>query len=104
MSYPPAAVESKAMRSPSGDQRGVDTSGPPNEVNCEAFELSASQTQISGFPERADRNTILLPSGENCGDWSPRVEEMKGVPVVRGFCIVAVLALLGAGMRQMLRL
>src|SRR5258708_7218258 len=104
MSYSPSAFESKAMRLPSGDQRGVVTSAPPKEVNCAAFEPSASQTQISGLPERADSNAILLPSGEKYGEWSPRVEEMKGVAVVCGFCKVPVPALRGAGMRQMLRL
>ena len=53
------------MRSPSGDQRGVVTSGPPKEVNWTEFEPSLSHTQISGFPERSDIKAILLPSGEN---------------------------------------
>src|SRR6516225_4076294 len=103
MSYSPAASESKAILPPSGDQRGVVTSGPPKEVNCTAFEPSLSQTQISGCPERADMKAIFLPSGENCGARSLLLEEMKGVAVLRGsFFRVPTLGLPGAAIRQML--
>jgi hypothetical protein len=64
------------MRVPSGDQRGVPLS-EPNEVNGTVFEPSLSQTQISPLPERPDAKAILRPSGENCGNTSLRVEEMK---------------------------
>src|SRR5215470_3616397 len=104
MSYSPAAFESKAILPPSGDQRGVVTSGPPKEVNCTAFEPSLSQTQISGCPERVEMKAIFLPSGENCGAWSSLVEEMRGVSVSPGrFFRVPTLGLPDAAMRQMLR-
>src|SRR5215831_3952538 len=103
MSYSPAAFESNAIFPPSGDQRGVVTSGPAKKVNCAAFEPSLSQTQISGCPERCDMKAIFLPSGENCGPESVLVEEMKGVAVWRGrFFRVPTLALPGAAIRQML--
>src|SRR5215467_12210705 len=85
MSYSPAAFESKAILPPSGDQRGVETSGPAKEVNCTAFEPPLSQTQISGWPERSDMKAIFLPSGEGCGAKSFLVEEMKGVAVLLGW-------------------
>src|SRR5690348_6667603 len=77
-SYPPAAVESKAIRPPSGDHRGVVMSGPLKEVNCTAFEPSLSHTQISRLPERVDTKATFVPSGENCGEESSRVEEISG--------------------------
>ena len=52
-------------------------SGPPKSVSCVGFEPSALATQISMLPERVDSKAILLPSGENCGLKSTRVEEMK---------------------------
>ena len=64
-SHPPSASESKAIRPPSGDQRGVETCGPRKEVNWTGLEPSLLHTQISVFPERPDTNAILLPSGEN---------------------------------------
>jgi hypothetical protein len=65
VSISPAAFESKAMRPPSGDQRGVVTSAPPKSVSCTALEPAPSEIQISPFPERLDQKAILLPSGEN---------------------------------------
>jgi len=55
------------------------TLGPRKNVIWTGFEPSLSHTQISQFPERFDVNAILLPSGENSGAESSRVEEMKGV-------------------------
>jgi hypothetical protein len=77
MSNSPAAFESKAIRSPSGDHRGVVTQGPPNKVNGTAFDPSLLHAQISGWPERLDTKATLLPSGENCGSMSLRLDEMK---------------------------
>src|SRR5437588_11761548 len=77
MSNSPAASELKAIRSPSADHRGVVTRRPPNEVNWTGFDPSPLHTQISGWPERSDTKATLLPSGENCGSLSSRVEEIK---------------------------
>src|SRR5262245_36320984 len=74
MSQFPSAVESKAMCSPSGDQRGVAVAGPPIEVTCAACEPSLWHTQISGLPERSELNTTFRPSSENWGLSSLRVD------------------------------
>ena len=91
------------MRPPSGDQRGVVRNAPPKSVNCTAFEPSPSEIQISELPERLDIKVILLPSGENWGEESPRVEEMKGVTPLTGFGLFEFPGpwRLGAAMRQM---
>src|SRR2546428_5436193 len=82
----PPTSESKAMLSPSGDQRGVPENAS-SEVNCTGFEPSLSHTQISLFPsrlERPDVKAIFLPSGENAGSWSARVEVINGVALEAG--------------------
>src|SRR5262245_50093926 len=79
MSVCPAWVESKTMREPSDDQRGVPTPGPPKLVNWTGVEPSLLQTQISELPDRLDEKTIFLPSGEYCGPDSICVEAIKQV-------------------------
>src|SRR5262245_6156766 len=95
MSRLPFRLEWKAIERPSGDQRGVAVSCAPIEVRRDVPDPSASQTQISGSPERVDAKAIFLPSGENCG-WSSRyVEEISRVrfsgddevPVIASFQI-----------------
>src|SRR5262245_1849998 len=66
---------SKAMYSPSGDQRGVPVRGRPSPVNCRSFEPSLSHAQISSIPERLDTKTIRFPSVEICGRYSSEVLE-----------------------------
>src|SRR5437588_7039599 len=100
MSNSPAAFESKAIRSPSGDHRGVVTQGPSNEVNWTAFDPSLLHTQISKWPERADTKATLLPSGENCGCMSSRVDEIKVRTALAP--TGTLLPAPGAGMRPML--
>src|SRR5215469_3910032 len=75
-------MESKTIRWPSGDHRGLPTN-PCREVNCNAFEPSLAHTQTSVCPERPEANTIFLPSGEYCGASSGYVEEIRltGSPV-----------------------
>src|SRR5262249_54558168 len=68
--------ESKAMRRPSGDQRGVPVVRS-KEVSWTRFAPSLSHIQISKFPDRVDSKTILLPSGEYCGPWSKFVEAIN---------------------------
>ena len=65
------------MCSPSGDQRGVVTSGPLNEVNFTTFKPSLSHTQISRLLERSEQKAIFFPSGENSGYPSIRVDEIS---------------------------
>jgi hypothetical protein len=65
----PPNRESKAIRPPSGDQRGVPLI-TPKEVSWRTLDPSPSQTQISMAPLRSDSNAIL-PSGEMLADsWS----------------------------------
>src|ERR1700723_765696 len=66
LDWPPNR-ESKAIRSPSGDQRGVPAT-TPKEVSWRTLDPSTSQTHISRFPLRLDSNAIFLPSGEMLGD------------------------------------
>src|SRR5205814_7509369 len=80
ISYSPFAFESKAILAPSGDQRGVVTDAPPNEVSCRAFNPSLSHDQTSAFPERSEINAIFLPSSEYWGEESFRLEEIKEAP------------------------
>src|SRR5258708_4535173 len=103
MSNCPSAVESNAIRVPSGDQRGVVTLGPPKVVNWIAFAPLLSHIQISSPPERADIKAILLLSGEYCGARLFRVEEINGIALLRGFklCTTLRLGLVGAAIRQM---
>jgi len=100
MSHPPAAFESKA-RWLSGDHRGVEAQpAPRNEVNWTALDPSLLQAQISRWPERVDAKAILLPSGENCGSVSLRVDEISvrtPLPLMAN-----LLPAPGAGIRTML--
>src|SRR4051812_22337816 len=77
MSRLPGARESKAIRCPSGDQRGEPTSGPPNEVTGTGFRPSESHIQISLLPVLAEVKATFLSSGEYCGLKSCRVEEIN---------------------------
>ena len=63
----PPNRESKAIRPPSGDQRGVPVY-TPKEVSWRTLDPSTSQTHISRAPLRSDSNAIFLPSGEMLGD------------------------------------
>jgi hypothetical protein len=65
------------MRRPSGDQRGEPVAGLSKEVNWSGLLPSLSEIQISWLPERSEANAILLPSGENCGLTSRRVESIS---------------------------
>src|SRR2546422_4694257 len=58
----PSLGESKAMRWPSEDQRGLPACGPPKNVNWIGFEPSLSHTQISALPERSEEHTSELQS------------------------------------------
>ena len=69
--------ESKAIRCPSGEKRGVPELGAPKEVSWIGFEPSLSQIQISKLPERLDRKAILRPSGEMSWSICSRVEEIS---------------------------
>src|SRR5258708_21132 len=60
----PPALESNAIRVPSGDQRGHPVIAAPSDVNCTAPDPSLPQTQTSHRPERSEVNTILVPSGD----------------------------------------
>ena len=101
---PPPASESKAIRLPSGDQRGVVTSGPLKEVTWTGLEPSLLHTQISECPERSDTNAILVPSGENCGAESSCVEKMNDRLGNLALAPSRALGPLGAAMRQILLL
>src|ERR1700722_2003487 len=62
----PPNRESKAMRPPSGDHRGVPVT-TPKEGSWRALDPSTSQTHISRVPLRSDSHAILLSSGELLG-------------------------------------
>ena len=47
------------------------------DVTCMRFDPSLSHSQISGVPDRSERNAIRLPSGEYAGWLSNRVDEMN---------------------------
>src|SRR5438128_5861932 len=86
----PAISDSKWIQRPSVDQRGIVVYGailvPPVEVHCRAFDPSLSDSQISYRPERFEVNAIRLPSGENAGVSSTRVDEIsltRGFPAAR---------------------
>src|SRR6516162_2234598 len=73
MSVLPGARESKAIRRPSGDQRGV----PVTVLKCVNWRRlvpSLRHIQTSDAPLRVDSKAIILPSGENCGPLSMVVE------------------------------
>src|SRR5262249_10272877 len=72
------ASESKAIRFPSGDQRGVPADEPARENSSWAWEPSASLTQRPWTPLRLDSKAIRLPSGEYCAAPSMRVEAING--------------------------
>ena len=67
------------MRRPSGDHREVPAMGPPSDVTCTRLEPAVSDTQISELPVRSEQNAILVPSGENWGQVSTRVEAINFV-------------------------
>src|SRR3954454_22182744 len=69
----PSGFEWKAMKSPSGDQRGA-PGFAPIEVIWLALDPSGSATQISDSPERFDTKVTRRPSGENAGIHSTLVE------------------------------
>jgi hypothetical protein len=60
-------VESNTICFPSGDQCGDPVIPAPSEVSCTALDPSLSHTHTSTFPDRVVVNTILEPSGDNCG-------------------------------------
>src|SRR5215831_17411337 len=68
------AKESNTIRRPSGDHLGDPQYAPPIALNCSGLFPSLLETQISVVPLRSDTNAIFLPSGENCGLLSVRVE------------------------------
>ena len=71
--------ESNASQRPSGDHWGLPCCFPRPLVSWMVFDPCASVTKISpASPERVDENTMFLPSGENWGLVSMRVERMKG--------------------------
>src|SRR5262249_12482782 len=72
------ASESNAIHRPSGDQRGDPERTLCRKVSCTGFEPSLAATQISRNPLRSELNTIFLPSGENFGEKSSRVEVATG--------------------------
>src|SRR5579862_2033266 len=78
MSAWPNFRESKAMRFPSGDQRGDPVTGPLKNVRRRLCLDPLSKIQISLRPERLLRNAILFPSGEKRGlEFNP-LEEIHG--------------------------
>ncbi len=87
---------SNAIHRPSGDQRGLPTVAPLKEVNSTGLRPSLSDIQIEWMPERAEVNTIFLPSGENCGSRSGWVDAINRVGALFLFDE------LGPGVRQML--
>src|SRR4029453_7374716 len=94
MSAFPPMRGSNAISLPSGDQRGVPASGPPNRVSGTELRPARSHTQISQLPERLEENAIRLPSGEYCGlsSWS--------VEVISGLGLPALFPEAGSSMRQ----
>src|SRR5687768_16460346 len=77
MSRLPVRSERKEMKQPSGHQRGWPVNLPRSEVSCLRRDPSRSPSHISGKPERADVNAMLLPSGEKSGSESSRVEAIN---------------------------
>jgi hypothetical protein len=71
---------SNTIHLPSGDQRGDpgDLCPEPSVVSAIGFLPSESLRQISSKPLRSDKKAIHLPSGENCGLESARVEGKSG--------------------------
>src|SRR5215510_4172676 len=77
MSRLPLASDQNTMRCPSGDHLGLRVLGPRNDVTGNPWDPSWLQTQISGHPDLIEEKAILLPSGENLGSISVRVDEMN---------------------------
>src|SRR5688572_6202531 len=61
--FSPATCVSYTINLPSGDHLGLPEAF--ENVNRPAWAPSASATQTSGFPERAEAKTTRFPSGEN---------------------------------------
>src|SRR5437870_2415333 len=80
----PAGRESKTICLPSGDQRGEPVWLPPKVVNCTGLRPSLSHTQISRLALRSDTKATRVPSGENCGLDSSRVEPTSGLGSLAG--------------------
>src|SRR5438105_1978959 len=70
----PSLLESKTMRLPSGDHRGLPVTGALKLVNWRGKDPSSSETHTSVGPDRLEINAILLPSGEYWGAYSSRVD------------------------------
>src|SRR2546429_3958810 len=77
MSTLPLMGLSNAIHLLSGDQRGLPGMVTSKEVNSTGLKPSRSQTQIAGVPDRFELKTIFLPSGENCGSASGRVDAIN---------------------------
>jgi hypothetical protein len=72
----PLASDWNTIRRPSGDHLGLQVLFP-NDVSENGCDPSLLQIQISRNPDLAEVNAILVPSGENLGSYSGRVEEMN---------------------------
>src|SRR5690242_11014807 len=87
---------SNAIRSLSGDQRGLPTATALKAVNSAGLRPSRSHTQIASLPKRSELKAIFLPSGENCGSISQAVDAITRV----GTLVFS--SALGPGIRQTL--
>src|SRR5688572_6495992 len=97
MSRLPRASEKNTIRRPSGDHLGLLVAASPIDVSENGCDPSLLQTQISRDPDLAEAKAILLPSGENLGSISDRVQEMNfmaslGLAPKRGTAIRQILA------------
>ena len=72
-------MESNAIVSPSGDQRGVPVTSASMEVSWTALLPSRSASQISNLPERFEAKATRRASGDNCALLSSRVEETEAM-------------------------